>query len=177
MPRVEIKTTWEKLELVVWTEKTNACNTAENHSQCNYPAVLVHRMPLSNVYDSRKLVSSSLLGVNMQIPIFWCFLKSSRNQRETVFNRSIRESTLVYFSMRIFRFESTKPGRAWRMIWIFLSTARKTWLCFKRSNDISKITNTMKVWVLTWSGWGRCMPWIESEINYLSPRCIDGLIA
>jgi outer membrane protein TolC len=173
MPRVEVNQLEKNLELVGLDLKNNTVQYMPKITfSANYQRSGASN-DLSNVYDSRNWFSSSLLAVNMQIPIFDGFLKSSLIQRNRIQQDQLKNQRLFLddnISLEIYQARTSLKNDL-----NILEVQRENMDLAQEVYDISKIKYN--------EGVGSNLEvvdadaaLIESEINYLS-ALYDGLIA
>jgi outer membrane protein len=173
MPRVEVNQLEKNLELVGLDLRNNTVQYMPKITfNANYQRSGAGNA-LSTVYDSRNWFSSSLLGVNMQIPIFDGFLKSSKIQRNRIQQDQLENQRLFLddnISLEIYQARTSLKNDL-----NILEVQRENMALAQEVYDISKIKYN--------EGVGSNLEvveadaaLIESEINYLS-ALYDGLIA
>jgi outer membrane protein TolC len=173
MPRVEVNQLEKNLELVGLDLKNNTVQYMPKITlNANYQRSGAGNT-LSTVYDSRNWFSSSLVGLNMQIPIFDGFLKSARIQRNRIQQDQLENQRLFLddnISLEIYQARTSLKNDL-----NILEVQRENRALAQEVYDISKIKYT--------EGVGSNLEvveadaaLIESEINYLS-ALYDGLIA
>jgi outer membrane protein len=173
MPRVEVNQLEKNLELVGLDLRNNTVQYMPKITfNANYQRSGASNS-LSNVYDSRNWFSSSLLGVNMQIPIFDGFLKSSRIQRNRIQQDQLENQLLFLddnISLEIYQARTNLKNDL-----NILEVQRENMALAQEVYDISKIKYN--------EGVGSNLEvvdadaaLIESEINYLG-ALYDGLIS
>lgn len=173
MPRVEVNQLEKNLELVGLDLRNNTVQYMPKITfNANYQRSGASNS-LSNVYDSRNWFSSSLLGVNMQIPIFDGFLKSARIQRNRIQQDQLENQLLFLddnISLEIYQARTNLKNDL-----KILEVQRENMALAQEVYDISKIKYN--------EGVGSNLEvvdadaaLIESEINYLG-ALYDGLIS
>jgi len=173
MPRVEVNQLEKNLELVGLDLRNNTVQYMPKITfNANYQRSGAGNA-LNTVYDSRNWFSSSLLGVNMQIPIFDGFLKSSKIQRNRIQQDQLENQRLFLddnISLEIYQARTSLKNDL-----NILEVQRENMALAQEVYDISKIKYN--------EGVGSNLEvveadaaLIESEINYLS-ALYDGLIA
>jgi outer membrane protein len=173
MPRVEVNQLEKNLELVGLDLRNNTVQYMPKITfNANYQRSGAGNT-LNTVYDSRNWFSSSLLGVNMQIPIFDGFLKSSKIQRNRIQQDQLENQRLFLddnISLEIYQARTSLKNDL-----NILEVQRENMALAQEVYDISKIKYN--------EGVGSNLEvveadaaLIESEINYLS-ALYDGLIA
>jgi outer membrane protein TolC len=173
MPRVEVNQLEKNLELVGLDLKNNTVQYMPKITlNANYQRSGAGNT-LGTVYDSRNWFSSSLVGLNMQIPIFDGFLKSARIQRNRIQQDQLENQRLFLddnISLEIYQARTSLKNDL-----NILEVQRENRALAQEVYDISKIKYT--------EGVGSNLEvveadaaLIESEINYLS-ALYDGLIA
>lgn len=173
MPRVEVNQLQKNLELVGLDLRNNTVQYMPKITfNANYQRSGAGNT-FSGVYDSRNWFSSSLLGINMQIPIFDGFLKSSRIQRNRIQQDQLENQRLFLddnIALEIYQARTSLKNDM-----NILAVQRENMVLAQEVYDISKIKYN--------EGVGSNLEvveadaaLIESEINYLS-ALYDGLIA
>ncbi|MFT7364184.1 MAG: outer membrane protein [Algoriphagus sp.] len=173
MPRVEVNQLEKNLELVGLDLRNNTVQYMPKITfNANYQRSGAGNA-FNTVYDSRNWFSSSLLGVNMQIPIFDGFLKSSKIQRNRIQQDQLENQRLFLddnISLEIYQARTSLKNDL-----NILEVQRENMALAQEVYDISKIKYN--------EGVGSNLEvveadaaLIESEINYLS-ALYDGLIA
>lgn len=172
-PRVEVNQLEKNLELVGLDLKNNTVQYMPKITlNANYQRSGAGNT-LSTVYDSRNWFSSSLVGLNMQIPIFDGFLKSARIQRNRIQQDQLQNQRLFIddtIALEIYQAQTNLKNDL-----NILEVQKENMALAQEVYDISKIKYN--------EGVGSNLEvveadaaLIESEINYLS-ALYDGLIA
>lgn len=173
MQRVEVNQLEKTLELAGLDLKNNTVQYMPKITfNANYQRSGASNT-LSNVYDSRNWFSSSLLGVNMQIPIFDGFLKSSRIQRNRIQQDQLENQRLFIddnISLEIYQARTSLKNDL-----NILEVQRENMVLAQEVYNISKIKYNEGVGS-NFEVVEADAALIESEINYLS-ALYDGLIA
>ncbi|WP_075351992.1 TolC family protein [Algoriphagus marinus] len=173
MPRVEVNQLEKNLELVGLDLRNNTVQYMPKITfNANYQRSGAGNT-FGQVYDSKNWFTSSLLGVNMQIPIFDGFLKSSRIQRNRIQQDQLENQRLFLddnIALEIYQARTSLKNDL-----NILAVQKENMALAQEVYDISKIKYN--------EGVGSNLEvveadaaLIESEINYLS-ALYDGLIA
>lgn len=173
MPRVEVNQLEKNLELVGLDLRNNTVQYMPKITfNANYQRSGAGNT-FGQVYDSKNWFTSSLLGVNMQIPIFDGFLKSSRIQRNRIQQDQLENQRLFLddnIALEIYQARTNLKNDL-----NILAVQKENMALAQEVYDISKIKYN--------EGVGSNLEvveadaaLIESEINYLS-ALYDGLIA
>jgi outer membrane protein TolC len=173
MPRVEVNQLEKNLELAGLDLRNNTVQYMPKITfNANYQRSGAGNT-FGQVYDSKNWFTSSLLGVNMQIPIFDGFLKSSRIQRNRIQQDQLENQRLFLddnIALEIYQARTSLKNDL-----NILAVQKENMALAQEVYDISKIKYN--------EGVGSNLEvveadaaLIESEINYLS-ALYDGLIA
>jgi len=173
MPRVEVNQLEKNLELVGLDLRNNTVQYMPKITfNANYQRSGAGNT-LSTVYDSRNWFSSSLIGLNMQIPIFDGFLKSAKIQRNRIQQDQLENQRLFLddnISLEIYQARTNLKNDL-----NILQVQKENMALAQEVYDISKIKYN--------EGVGSNLEVVEadaalkeSEINYLT-ALYDGLIA